>query len=400
MAKIGKVYFFDGYLMNNCIFVAMKTQHCIYLGLGSNLRNRKQFLERAIVMIYRRIGEISATSNIYETSSWGFQAPAFYNICIEVKTQLSVLQCWEKITEIEQILGKLARKKSEEYQSRTIDIDILFYNDEEIKLDNLTIPHPQIPFRNFVLAPLSEIAPNFTHPSKKLTIKELLKNCSDKETAIQLSEKPLIPCPINFENKYNYIAIEGNIGAGKTTLATKISEEFLGKLMLERYEENPFLAKFYTDPTRYGFALEMSFLTDRYSQASEQLVQLDLFKKFIISDYDIFKSLIFARVTLNEEEFSLYRKIFYIMYKEIRKPDLYVYLIQNSDRLLKNIEKRGRNYEQSIPKTYLDDIQASYLNFLQKNTMMNVLFIDISELDFVENQDDYFYILSLINQYK
>ena len=170
-------------------------------------------------------------------------------------------------------------------------------------------------------------------------------------------------------------------------------------MVLERYAENPFLAKFYENKERYGFALEMSFLTDRYQQVNEQLSNLELFSKFIISDYDIFKSLIFASVTLNKDEFSLYRKIFYILYKEIPKPDLYVYLLQNSEQLLKNIQKRGRSYEKQIPKSYLDDIQHSYLNFLKNNTSMNILFIDVSELDFVENLEDYYYILSLINQY-
>lgn len=139
-------------------------------------------------------------------------------------------------------------------------------------------------------------------------------------------------------SKYNYIAIEGNIGAGKTSLAHKIALDFNAKLVLERFADNPFLPKFYEDNARYAFPLEMSFLADRYQQISDDLSQFELFKDFIVSDYDVFKSLIFAKVTLLPEEFTLYRKLFHIMYKDMVKPDLYIYLYQNTERLLRNIK--------------------------------------------------------------
>jgi len=142
----------------------------------------------------------------------------------------------------------------------------------------------------------------------------------------------------------------------------------------------------------------MSFLADRYSQLSDDLAQFDLFKNFIVSDYYIFKSLIFAQVTLAKEEYVLYRRMFDIMYKEITKPDLYVYLYQNTDRLLQNIKKRGRDYEQNIASEYLEKIHQGYTGFIKTEQHLNTLIIDVSELDFVNQKADYDHIITQINE--
>jgi deoxyadenosine/deoxycytidine kinase len=192
--------------------------------------------------------------------------------------------------------------------------------------------------------------------------------------------------------------VEGNIGAGKTSFSTMVSEDFNAKLILERFKDNPFLPKFYENKERYAFPLEMSFLADRYQQLSDDLAQYDLFKDFVISDYDVFKSLIFAKITLHEDEYSLYHKLFHLMYKELVKPELYIYLYQNTDRLLENIKKRGRDYEQNIQPEYLIDINNSYLNFIKSQSNMKVQIIDISGLDFVSSRKDYLWLLSEINK--
>jgi deoxyadenosine/deoxycytidine kinase len=199
--------------------------------------------------------------------------------------------------------------------------------------------------------------------------------------------------------KYNYIAIEGNIGSGKTSLAKKIGDDYNAKLVLERFADNPFLPKFYEDEDRYAFPLEMSFLADRYHQLSDDLAQFDLFKNFIVSDYFIFKSLIFAQITLSNEEYNLYRKMFDIMYKEITKPDVYVFLYQNTDRLIENIKIRGRAYEQNIKPDYLDKIHKGYLSFIKSKEELNPLIIDVSQLDFVHNDQDYQSILKQILEF-
>lgn len=194
-------------------------------------------------------------------------------------------------------------------------------------------------------------------------------------------------------SKLQFIAIEGNIGAGKTTLSKMIAEDFNAKLVLERFADNPFLPKFYEDQSRYAFPLEMSFLADRYQQFTDDTSQFDLFKNFMVSDYDIFKSLIFAKITLQNDEFNLYRKVFNFMYKEVKKPEIYLYLYQNTERLLQNIKKRGRDYEQKIPPEYLDKINRGYLDFIKDHPEQNSLILDMGELDFVSNPSDYEHIL-------
>jgi deoxyadenosine/deoxycytidine kinase len=196
--------------------------------------------------------------------------------------------------------------------------------------------------------------------------------------------------------KYSYVVIEGNIGAGKTTLAGRIADQFNARLILEHFADNPFLPKFYNDPEKYSFPLELSFLASRYKQLKEELVPQDLFKTFTIADYYFMKSLVFAASTLKGDEYNLYRQIFYIIYGSLPKPDLYVYLHLNTERLLQNIERRGRNYEKSITKEYLQKIQDSYFSFFRQNPENKYLVIDINEIDFVDNESHYSKIIGTI----
>jgi deoxyguanosine kinase len=196
--------------------------------------------------------------------------------------------------------------------------------------------------------------------------------------------------------KYNYVVIEGNIGAGKTTLATGIADQLNAHLILEHFADNPFLPKFYNDPEKYSFPLELSFLASRYKQLKEELFPQNLFKAFTIADYYFMKSLVFASSTLKGDEFNLYRQIFYIIYGTLPKPDIYVYLHLNTDRLLQNIERRGRNYEKSISKEYLQNIQDSYFMFFKQNPENRYLILDINSMDFVTNELHYKKIIETI----
>ena len=197
-------------------------------------------------------------------------------------------------------------------------------------------------------------------------------------------------------NNYNFIAIEGNIGAGKTSLASLIAKEMNAKLILEEFEDNSFLPKFYKDPDRFAFPLELSFLAERYQQLKDKLGAKDLFKTFTIADYFINKSLIFSRKTLQSDEFKLYNTLFEIINQSLIKPDLLVYLYANIGNLQSNIRKRGREYEQEIEDNYLEKIQNSYFEFIKQQTNLRILIIDTNNLDFVNNEDDYKYISSLI----
>jgi deoxyadenosine/deoxycytidine kinase len=196
--------------------------------------------------------------------------------------------------------------------------------------------------------------------------------------------------------RYNYVVIEGNIGAGKTTLAGRISDQFNARLILEHFADNPFLPKFYKEPEKYSFPLELSFLASRYKQLQEELVPQDLFKAFTVADYYFMKSLVFAASTLTGDEYNLYRQIFYIIYGSLPKPDIYVYLHINPDRLIHNIEKRGRNYEKSITKEYLQKIQESYFSFFKQNPENKYLVIDVNDIDFVQNENHYTKIIDTI----
>ena len=201
--------------------------------------------------------------------------------------------------------------------------------------------------------------------------------------------------------QYNYIAIEGTVGAGKTSLASRIANDFNGKLVLEEFEgdKNPFLPKFYKEPEKYSFQVEMTFLALRYQQLKDKLGALDLFHDFIISDYYVAKSLIFSRNNLQEDEYQLFARFFNIIFSDIPKPELLVYLYSGVERLQANIRKRGRSYEQEISDGYLESIQQGYLDFLrQQQDGMRILLIDTTRLDFVGNDSDYRLVLEAIDR--
>lgn len=374
----------------------MKIVRKSYLSLGTNLGDKLKNLQEAVDQLNRTVGHITKVSSVYRTKSLGFDGNDFYNICIEVSSSLSPEKMIQAVLSVEKNMGR-ERISGDSYQNRIIDIDILLFDDEIIFFNDLKVPHPEMLNRKFVLVPLTEIAPNVVHPIVKKTILICLQNCQDNESIEKVEVK--IKRPISLVEKYNYIAIEGNIGSGKTSLAHKIGDDFNAKLVLERFADNPFLPKFYADEDRYAFPLEMSFLADRYHQLTEDLAQFDLFKNFIVSDYFIFKSLIFAQVTLPKEEYNLYRKMFDIMYKEIAKPDVYVFLYQNTERLIENIKKRGRDYEQNIQPDYLEKIHKGYLSFIKSQESLNPLIIDVSELDFVNSESDYRSILNTILEF-
>jgi len=367
----------------------LKPPFTAYIGLGSNQGNRLENLQKAIDLIFEKVGFVLEISKIYETPSLGFEGFDFLNACISVKTRFQAEKVLQKLLEIEKILGR--KRTSNNYENRIIDLDLLFYENLQHQSSSLTLPHPRLTERKFVLQPLSDIAPDFIHPVFKKSIKNLLKETTDYSTITSFPESLKTP-EISF-NALSYLVLEGNIGAGKTSLAHLISQDFNAKLITERFKDNPFLPKFYKNKSRYAFPLEMSFLADRYQQLVEDIAQYDLFNDFIVADYDFYKSQIFAGITLAEDEFSLYKKLFGIMYKDIPKPDLYIYLYQNTERLLQNIKKRGRSYEQNIAPEYLESIHKGYINFIKSQNHLKVKLIDVTELDFINNREDYLFLI-------
>ena len=198
---------------------------------------------------------------------------------------------------------------------------------------------------------------------------------------------------------YSYISIEGTIGAGKTPLAKMLATHYGAKLVLEQFENNEFLPKFYNEPERYAFRVELSFLAERYKQRKSHALGPNLFNDLTVADYFLSKSLVFASSNLKEDEYKLFREVFDIMFHTVPKPDLLVYLYVPIEKLLSNIRKRGRRYEQNISFEYLQLIQDQYLEFLRKySDQLKVLILDVSELDFVKNEQDFNSIVNIIEK--
>jgi len=198
--------------------------------------------------------------------------------------------------------------------------------------------------------------------------------------------------------QYPYIVVEGNIGSGKTSLVKKLSAHINAKAFYEAFSENPFLPKFYAEPEKHAFPLELSFLAERYHQLKKELNSKDLFHETIISDYYLSKSLIFAEINLPEDEFSLYNNLFSIIHQKLPKPSLFIYLYSDVARLQLNIKNRGRDYELNISDTYLEKIQTSYLAFIKQQNEFPVLLINTSKVDFVNSKEDFELIITCLDK--
>jgi deoxyguanosine kinase len=195
---------------------------------------------------------------------------------------------------------------------------------------------------------------------------------------------------------YNYIVIEGNIGAGKTSLVKRFGADYKARLILERFAENPFLPKFYKEPERFSFPVELSFLADRYHQLKEEISNRNIFSSLVIADYYFSKSLIFARNTLKDDEYNLYRQLYDIIHQHLPLPDLYVYLHLHVEKLMENIKKRGREYEQNIDESYLLKIQQGYFDYLKTREGIKILLIDGGNINYINNEEDYIRIKNCI----
>lgn len=203
-------------------------------------------------------------------------------------------------------------------------------------------------------------------------------------------QEPTIP--------HDFIVVEGNIGVGKTTLSTMLSEQLNRRLILEEFSDNPFLPYFYENPERYAFPVELFFMTERHKQLQEELSQPQLFEQGIISDYIFLKTLLFARNNLKAEEFRLFQRLFHILSTNFPKPDLLLYLHQPIDRLLENIRKRGRAYEQQMDPDYLLQIQQAYFDYFKTVSDIPIVILDVQSIDFVQYPEHYQAILNLLSQ--
>lgn len=367
-----------------------------YISIGSNLGNRLAYLQKGIDACSERIGTVCVISAVVETPAVGFDGNPFLNACFSMETTLGAPKLMQELLAIEIHHGR-TRSKAVGYQNRTLDLDLLFYDDLVVTDETLTLPHPSMQKRRFVLQPLNEIAPNKEHPILKKVTTLLLAECKDNSVLRTTEHALLHPLYANIK-QHDFICIEGIIGSGKTTLAKTLAAKLGYKTLQERFADNPFLPKFYRKPKRFAFPLELSFLADRFKQINEEAEQLDLFQSGVVSDYHMSKSLVFAQNTLSNDEYPLFKQLFELMSRNANQPSLCIYLRQTPIRAKANIKKRGRSYEQQIEMEYLEKLAASYdqhVPFLR--TQMNVVEVDVSDLDFVLHPDDLDELLRRVN---
>ena len=365
-----------------------------YISLGANEGKRLENIQEAVTRIQNKIGNLIALSSLYQTPSLGFDGPDFLNACIEIDTSLNPLDVLDKLLDIERAMG---REPSPEkgYQSRPIDLDLLFYEEQIINTLDLILPHPRIAQRNFVLYPLNEINPELVHPVLKKNIIDLLSISPDKTKP---KKSPLSDWSPAFFEKREILIFEGNIGVGKTLLAQKIARQYRVPFLQENFKENPFLKKFYEDPVTYALELENHFMEDRFQQ----------FQTFIydtkgnssgVADHSLFRSLIFAKINLSPSDFDVFKKHYLERSKTFSFPVKVIYLKHTIDRLKKNIIRRGRTFEQKISTEYLKKIERGYQSFFSHESKYDFCTVDLTDLDFVKEEAAYQIILLRIKAF-
>ena len=365
-----------------------------YISLGSNQGQRIQGIRNAVVQIQKRIGVLTNLSSIYETPAWGFEGPNFLNACIGIQTGLKPMEVLENLLAIEQQMG---RKRSLEraYRSRTLDLDLLFYEDQVIDNENLKLPHPRLELRKFILCPMCEIDPDFLHPRLGKSLSNLLRICKDSSHAKKL---PLEHWSPNTLIEEQMLVFEGNIGVGKTSLAQKISRDYQVLSLMENFSKNPYLKKFYDQPESFSLSLENYFLENRFRQFNNFL-QVTATKKIAVADHSLFKSLIFAKINLSPSNFSDFEKKFERLSAKLFFTQRVIFLYQPIKKLMQQIENRGRSYERKITGDYLEKIEEGYHNFQNTELSFPYQNIDLTDFDFVNDERAYQIILQRIKSF-
>lgn len=314
-----------------------------FLGLGGNLGNRLLGLERAIRELEKEAGIILQRSGVFETAPWGKDSTHQYlNMVLRLGTSLTPSNLLTVCQKIEKKLGR--RRGLDQYEDRTMDIDILYYDDLCINSKSLQIPHPRLHLRKFVLGPLAQIAPDFKDPIRHKKIKGLLKHCPDTSSITFISFlKPKLIC------------VEGNIGSGKTTLCRQLAKDLRYHFVEEAFEKDNLVRHFYQQPDM-AMSVEFNFLLQRYFQFEKIQSQ----SKASLCDFSFYRSLWFAAVNLKKTEFKAFASQFRKLNDQLIQPDLVILLNSEIGQLSKNIGKRGRKMEKDIGADYLSKLQKSY----------------------------------------
>jgi 2-amino-4-hydroxy-6-hydroxymethyldihydropteridine diphosphokinase len=365
-----------------------------FIGLGANLGDRARQLGLALQELNREIGvRVVAVSPVYEGPAHtldGESQPPFLNAVAEVRTTLEPNALLDTFHRIEHEAG---RERRAPWAPRPLDLDLLLYGEHVVWDDDLAVPHPRMGERRFVLQPLADLAPDLIVPGVGMSVEYLLAQCADP------SVLRAVPQPLDFlgpsmgeafdiPDALRYVVVEGVIGAGKTTLAQLVAERMGARLVLEEFEENPFLPDFYRDPVRWAFQTQLAFLASRFRQQKE-LGARDLFHHATVADYTFDKDRIFAHITLSGDELQLYENLYGLMESATPQPDLVVYLQSSVDRLMQNIALRGRPYEKNMERSYIAELAEAYDRYFRTYTKGPLLIIDSTTIDFVNEQDDF-----------
>jgi 2-amino-4-hydroxy-6-hydroxymethyldihydropteridine diphosphokinase len=382
----------------------MKKPTTAYIALGSNLGNRKKFIKNALKLLTNtnqvELGrvcfahhnrctnqvELTRVSKIIETAPLAqMDQPNYLNAVAEIKTTLTAQSLHKILACVEKTLGRTAREK---WAPRTIDLDLLLFGQEIINLPHLTIPHPQMHLRSFVLNGLCRLNSNLLHPVMKESVSEL----ADRLGSCDFVLNPNLP---------QLISIAGIIGVGKTTLAKKLSKRLARrasggircKLLLEPYGQNPFLPQVYAGKKELALNSQLYFLTARTKQLNRDTLQSG---RIIVSDYFFDKELIYANLLLNPQQLTLYKKIYPQFAEKVAPPILIIYMQDSSDKCLQRIHKRNRPYEQRIQLQFLDALAAGHQRLFARWRTCPVIRISVSNFDCTKPAD----INSLANQIK
>ncbi|MFT5142829.1 MAG: deoxyguanosine kinase [Rhodothermales bacterium] len=379
-----------------------------YLALGSNSGDRASLLQGAVDQLEEHQSiEVIAASGVYESAAQttGDTQPAYLNAALQIRTSLDPGHLLAACLAIEASNGRV-RTTGGRWEQRTLDIDLLLYGHDQIDQTGLTVPHPRLADRRFVLQPLADLAPNLFVPGWNASVSALLTDCPDRhpvnrvEIPLNVPDRTAPQAELWPETKrgvraridtlpkdLRYVVIEGVIGAGKTSLARLLAKRFQAREVMEEFDENPFLSRFYADRPRWAFQTQLAFLASRFRQ-QQSLSRPDLFHETVVSDYMFDKDRLFARLNLSGDELQLYDTMFGIMQATVPQPDLIVYLQASTERLMRMIARRGRSYEQDMDREYIDSLNKAYEDFFFRYNTSPLLIVNTEQIDFVRSKED------------
>jgi 2-amino-4-hydroxy-6-hydroxymethyldihydropteridine diphosphokinase len=359
----------------------------VHLALGSNLDDREGHIQNALDALKSIAVSPIRKSRVYETAPVGpGEQGKYLNLVVRFSTRLEPRALLKFIGDTETRLGRQPRAR---WAPREIDIDILSYGREIIHEDALQVPHPSILDRQFVLVPLADLDPDFVLPGFKESVSKQLQRCIEVQGRQDVAEyRPLPAAQTALPERVRYVAVEGVIGVGKSTLVRALCERMGCMPLFEEFENNPFLSDFYKDKSRYAFQTQMFFFLSRYRQIQEVFHQQDLFRPQILSDYMFSKDKIFATLNLDENELNLYYRMADIMERNLVQPDYIIYLQADTRTLMNRIRLRDRPYERNMDEAYIDSLNQAYNTFFHYYSGSPLLIINTNHIDFVRNPDD------------